>query len=100
VTDIDTAAIRAWVLGIDPYYSDAREVEIIRDLVDALDAARAERDNCKMWHGDNAWCENLLARAEAAEARITAAVAIHDDVRLTDERCAADMYRALTRGTK
>lgn len=81
----------------------------VLDLCDALDAARVERDEVKGLLDDKSRRDDtaLMAykrekhRAEAAEARIAAAldVAGHDFYQSEAQRLARDVRRALTEGT-
>lgn len=66
--DVDTTALRALWPNLDP---DLDACTAINALCDALDAARAERDDYKAsaLEFDKAWAENK-ARAGAAETRI------------------------------
>lgn len=70
MNDIDTAAVRA-----DYWNQQGPELEVVLDLRDALDAARAEntKDQARIWEAET--------RAKAAEARA-------DQLRVFAAKCA------------
>jgi hypothetical protein len=80
MTDIDTAVIR---IGLrDPLPEHWTGPRTILELCDALDAARAERDDIQT--GARQWADWAMqheARAEAAERRIANWQIMHADVR-------------------
>lgn len=94
MTDIDTTKIRTRPVPTRP---------LVLALCDALDEARAERDGWELAAGHR--MELLIEReerAEAAEARIAAALLIgHTLTSPCDEHCQINnVRRALTGGTK
>jgi multidrug efflux pump subunit AcrA (membrane-fusion protein) len=103
VSDIDTAAIRAGSYQIEGMTDSCRSYweYAARLLCDALDAARAERDDAtrlldEYESGDMADLNAAERRAEAAEARIAAAMAMLPDHGIPR----AQIRRALTGGTE
>jgi hypothetical protein len=107
MNDIDTDAARAaW--GGTPYVYPAG---VILALCDALDAARAERDDAtrlldEYESGDMADLNAAERRAEAAEARINAALGVMapyvmvGGLNMSGNWAFLDIRRALTGGTE
>lgn len=88
MTDVDTAAIRAARRNMEGDEANF----VLGALCDALDAARAERDNAFEA------CGELQAELNAAEARIAVALATHRTFPDPTLDCTCSTCRALTGG--